>query len=229
MHITGWTCPYCGPLTGEQVSLYHPERAFFNTMVRTLDPTCCRCNAPVSFDAATDGLGDPGGHVLVISGTCASGKTTISDVLAQQYGFVQLDGDWPPSKRKAEKGTSIGFNEAHNELLALAEGIVHLSHDVVIAHVVLPEWVPHYERYLVERGISHRIVILMPRMDVILDRNETRECWWTERGIIERFHDALLAGDGHVQGLFYDNGEETAEETANRLATLSATVPSPAT
>ena len=99
----------------------------------------------------------------------------------------------------------------------MAAGLGHLGRDVVIAHVILPEWVAVYERFFEERGIQYRIVILMPNMDVILARNEERACWWTEHGIIEMFQDALLAGDGHVRGLFYDNGGEGAEETARRL------------
>ena len=218
MPRTGWRCARCGALDNETITLYRPERAFFNAMVRAFDPTCGMCGGPATFDAGTDGLASPTGRVLVVSGTCASGKTTVSDVLAEQHGFVQLDADWFLAKRKDELGRHIDFNEVHEEMLTMAEGLVHLGRDVVIAHVVLPEWVAMYERFFGERGIAYRVVILMPQMKVILQRNEERVCWWTEHGIIERFQDALLAGDDHVRGLFYDNGGETAEETARRMA-----------
>lgn len=184
-----------------------------------MEPWCRRCGAGLDYGRA-HGAGSaqgPRGRALVISGTCASGKTTLSHLLARDRGFVQIDGDWLLRRWRDRLGHSIDFNEIQPEIFALADGITALGRDVVVAHVILPDRIPQYRRFLGEAGIPHRIVILMPQVEVLLARNEARECWFTEQKWIMRFHNALLDAPPEIVALYHDNSNESPGETVARL------------
>ena len=224
---TGWTCPQCGDLNARSITWY--REGLFNARSKRFDPRCADCGATAHFDPATCTSERPPAPVLVISGSCASGKTTLSYLLAERYGFVQIDGDWVLENRKAEEGRHVDFNEIHPYLLTMAEGLVRLGKPVAIAHVVVPEVVRRYETWLGERGIPHKVVVLMPDQSILLERNATRDCWpkTTPEYWVLRFYQDYLCAPDAVKACFYDNSFETPEETAAALYHLATSNGSP--
>ena len=214
---TGWSCPRCGDLSAVHITLY--REGLFNAASRRFDPRCTACGSCADFDP-TRCDADPTAPVLVISGSCAGGKTTISYLLSEHHGFVQIDGDWVLESRKAREQRHVDADEIHSYLLTMAEGIARLSRPVALAHIVPPSIVPHYQAWLTERRIAHRIVILMPRTPVLLARNEARICWpkATPEHWVLKFHDDYLNAPDPIKALFYDNSDETPDQTAAALA-----------
>ena len=214
----GWYCPQCGRLDRPDIALYQEE--MFNTHSKRLDPRCTACGNPAAFHSDGDGYETrPSPKVLIVSGTCASGKTTISYLMSEQYGFVQIDGDWILEKWKTEQNRRVDFNEIHHDVLAMAEGFVLLGKSVAIAHVVLPEFLSLHEEALRERQIDGKIVILMPQESILKFRNTHRKCWpkTTPEYWVMKFYQDFLNAPEDVKAHFYDNSDETAEQTAENL------------
>ena len=215
-----WRCPKCGELDDAGIALY-PHGDMFNTCSNRFDPRCATCGSPAIFHPNARKLSpaNPNARVIIVSGPCSSGKTTISYLLSERHGFVQVDGDWILESIKDARGRRADFNEIHEYLLHMAEGMVLLGKSVAIAHVVLPEYLPRYQLFLRERGINHRVAILMPRMRVLLRWNAERICWpkTTPEYWVTKFYQDFLEAPEEVKALFYDNSHETPEETADRL------------
>jgi hypothetical protein len=161
------------------------------------------------------------GKVLIVNGTCASGKSTISYLLSTHHGFIQVDGDWVLHRAKQENPKTHS-DAIHADLAALAASLANLGQPVVLAHIIPPEHLDTYERILGDRGIETRIVILMPRRPILLARNETRKCWpkTTPEYWVNRFYDEFLAAAHDLERYFYDNTDETEIETASALSQL---------
>ena len=140
--------------------------------------------------------------------------------MSQRYGFTQIDGDWVIELRKKELGRKSGSRELNDELLTMACGVVALGLSVVIAHVIVPKDLGRYQSFLSERRIAHRIVVLMPRESVVLERNLRRTCWpkTTPEYWVQKFRQDFLAAGESIVRYFYDNSDETAAETAANLA-----------
>lgn len=223
MTVSGWRCANCGQLDGDGIALYR-EGDMFNARSRRFDPRCVVCGGHATFSAGEAGLAleSSRGRALVISGTCSSGKTTISHMLAVRHGFVQVDGDWIQERLRDKDGRRADLDEIHDYLLNVAEGLVAIGRSVAIAHIILPPHLPRYRRFFRERGIGHRIVTLMPRMPVLLLRNADRVCWpkATPEYWVRRFHEDLLSAPGEPASLCYDNSDESPEETADRLRAM---------
>jgi DNA-directed RNA polymerase subunit RPC12/RpoP len=226
---TGWRCPRCGERDENALALYRAD-GVFNRHSKRFGPWCRECRSRIIFHEG-DGLAAPipfssSARVLLLSGPCASGKSAVSYLLSERYGLAQIDGDWILDLLRRELGRKVGFEETHEEMLAMAAGMVALGRSAVIAHVILPDAFARYGAYLTARGIAYRAAILMPGMPTLLERNRTRDCWPkpTPEYWVRRFVDDLCAGPEDVRALFYDNSCETEEQTAQRLWELLQSV-----
>ena len=216
--MVGWVCSQCGPLAPEQVSIYR-EGEIFNAHSLKVGPWCRQCGERVLFDGNDLPFAAARQGVLLLSGTCASGKSTLSYLLARQYGAVQIDGDWITHLRQAELGRKVDFNEIHNEMLVLAEGFVRLGKTVVIAHVILPEAMVIYHDFFTSHKIPYMAAVLMPAESSVLEWNLNRKCWpkTTPEYWVKKFYDDLKGGPASFQELFYNSTGETPERTASVL------------
>jgi hypothetical protein len=206
--------------------LYQPGS--YNLDSLRFGPWCRACGARALFTPPPAGAsalpesprsrGEPP-SVLLLSGSCASGKTTVSRILAERHGLVQIDGDWVLALRRAELGKSVDYIEIDADLRRMAHGVTWLGMSVVIAHVVLPGALPGYQRYFDNHRIPWRPVVLMPDRAVLLERATARETWprATPAFWIDTFRDALLQGSAGLRACYYDNGSETPEQTAETI------------
>jgi adenylate kinase family enzyme len=156
--------------------------------------------------------------MLLISGTCASGKTTVGQILSQQYGFSHVDGDVVKQDLEAKRKEKVAWNTIHGDIIERSVALFDHS-SVVITHVVLPKILPQYELACRERDIPLQIVILMPERKEIYKRNATRTCWSrpTPQKFIDEFHDAYLREKEQLEQYFFDSTGQTGEESAKEI------------
>jgi hypothetical protein len=157
--------------------------------------------------------------VLLLTGSCASGKSTVSWLLAAQHGLVQVDGDWVLAQRRGEWGHTVDYRRIDAELATMAEGFAWLGLGCVIAQVILPDTVPAYAAHFNARGIPWRLVALMPARDALLERSRTRATWPhpTPEEWVHRFQDDLLGLRPGGRISVHDNTEESPEQTADTV------------
>ncbi len=211
-----FTCPSCGALPSSDLQFYQPE--LFNAHSLRFGPWCVRCGARALPEP--DLPAGPRPPLLLISGSCASGKSTVSYLLAQRYGCVQIDGDWILHLRRRELGHAPEYPGIDADMLAMAAGILALGRAVVIAHVILPAQLVFYADFCAARGIAWQMAALLPREEVLLERNRTRVCWpkTTPEYWVLKFHADLQDAPDTFKRWYYDNSLETPAETAQRLA-----------
>lgn len=214
-NLVVFACPACGPLAADQFDLYQP--GMFNAQSKRFGPWCRACGAralplPGPFPARAP--------LLLLSGSCASGKSTISFLLSERHGFAQIDGDWVLQLAKEEYGKGVDYTSIDPPMLACAAALSALGMPSVIAQIVLPARMPYYERYCAERGIPFRAAVLLPREDVLLARNRERVCWpkTTPEQWVLKFQRDLYAAPASFARWYDDNSCETPEQTATRLA-----------
>ena len=220
----GWHCSHCGCLERSDVSLYRP--GMLNAHSKLLDPHCRTCGDSAEFRRGTES--NVTGHsyqcnqALIISSTCSSGKSTISYLLSEHHGFIQVDGDWILQRIRKERGCKVHSDEIHRDLVSWVEDLLHLGRPVVLAHVIPPAFLSVYEEVLAAQGVDYRIVILMPEVSTLLSRNATRKCWpkTTPEFWVMKFYDEFLSAPDDIKAYFYDNSRETEMETASSLSRM---------
>lgn len=220
----GWHCPACGAVAADGLTLYRP--GVFNLDSLRFGSWCRACGAralftppPVDEPTRAEMTGARPSLVLLISGSCASGKSTVSRILAERHGVVQIDGDWILELHKTEPGSPGGGADINSELRHMAHGVTRLGMSAVIAHIVLPDALPAYQSHFASYGITWRLVILLPDRSVLLRRAEGRATWPhpTPAYWIDTFQDALSAAPPSVRACFHDNSTETPGQAAETI------------
>jgi dephospho-CoA kinase len=163
---------------------------------------------------------------LILTGTCGSGKTTISKLLARDFGWRRIAEDdiW-----KLHFGKNRGpFRSEEHRLKRMrvhekvfAETLVayQTNHQVVIdatVHEAPPDSYQEYRLFFEGHSIPWRICVLHPRLEVAIARDSQRSEW--------------VAGDERVRLLrakftteifghecFIDNSDETPEHTTSKI------------
>jgi len=168
-------------------------------------------------------------RVLLVTGTCGSGKTTVTTLLAEQQGWVRVSEDdiWPrlfgrnrgalgsdEHRRKRQEVHALVFGEC---LAALTAG-----RDVVLdatVHEAPPEAYGEYRELFESQGIPWALAVLHPRLEVAVARDAARP-----RGRLgaEQVKSLWVKFTGAVfpAPCFLDTSEETPDQTVRRLVRL---------
>ncbi len=81
-------CPNCNEITKKDVEVYNHGLRKQNIKISPILPTCRLCGAEVTF---TNIRGK--GEVIILNGTCGSGKSTIAEIL-QDKGYLAGSSLW---------------------------------------------------------------------------------------------------------------------------------------
>ena len=223
---TGWQCPACGPLTREGLSLY--ESGQYNLDSLRFGPWCRACGARTLFTPPLSGVRVPAGmaesqrpspFVVLISGSCASGKSTVSRLLAERHYLVQIDGDWVLALRRAELGRSVDYRELDPDLRRMAHGVTWLGKErrdrpdrAARRAAGLPALLWRARNPLASGDPDAR-----PKRAAATRRGRSTWPHPTPAYWIDAFPDALLGATAPWQGCFYDSSAETPEQTAETV------------
>ena len=165
-------------------------------------------------------------QVLLLTGTCGSGKSTIAALLGARPGWAHLSEDdiWA-----AEYGLNRGpFGSAehrakrhHVQQLTFARLEQHLGAGTKVAidvtlHESPPEGFEAYRLYLEGRGVEWAVRVLHPALAVAVarDAQRSRRPLGHERIAALR---AKFTGRVFRPEWFLDTSTETAEQTVARL------------
>jgi predicted kinase len=164
-------------------------------------------------------------QVLVLSGTCGSGKSTIAQLLADEYGWTRLSEDEMWRRRFHRNRGKIGSREhcqrraaVRKELAELVSVAMREGHVVVDAtvHEADANSVGEYEALFAPDQITWALRVLHPRLEVAIRRDAAREGW---RAGPEGVESLWRKFTGHRFGshVFIDNSDETAAESARSV------------
>jgi gluconate kinase len=208
------TCPQCGNVTMQDVEIYNTgiKKQDFNIL--PVLPTCKTCNSEIEIRYACDGE-----NIIVLNGTCGSGKSTVASELMKNHGYYAIDGDCAMQSIKHKLGISkVEFNshEMFDEIAREIDILSAYSRNIVLSQVILPEDIKQYKRIFSERKMSYHFFLLKPDYDVAVSRCNTRTCHKsiTPEYWIKYFYDKLtFTGDVIV----IDNTDLSVRQTIDRI------------
>ena len=207
-------CPTCGSITKEDVVLYDVllrRQRFGHT---PMNPRCKACGHEVAIHNPASG-----GQVIVVNGTCGSGKSTVAWELMQHHGYYAIDSDCVVQSVKHKLGmekVSPNAPEALAEMAYEMDVIRLYSDKIVLAQVILPEELSWYEQFFAQRHMTFHCFLLQPTCDEALARCQTRTChpqptpeYW-----VRFFYEKT---DCKEQMTVIDNTQQTVAETTQAI------------
>lgn len=171
-------------------------------------PTCKFCGAEVDITHRCNG-----GNIIVLNGTCGSGKSTIAELM-QKRGFWSIDGDCAiQAARYKKNGEKIDFRGAIGEIAYEIDVLSLYSKNIVLATIIAPEDLEKYRNIFKERNLKYKFILLKPNYETAVERCQSRTCHSnvTPEYWIDYFY-KLLKFNEQVEVI--DNTNMTAEETA---------------
>lgn len=154
--------------------------------------------------------------VLIVTGPCGSGKTTITNLIVQNSNFIRISGDDIKNEffPEIENITDYpeGLEKVYFEIFQRAKKHFENGENIVIDYVVLGQ--KRMEEYKKAFSKSLEIRVLLSRKEIIIKRDQLRECWTSGEKCIIALYDSFNQLKDYI-GVdnYIDNSEETTEET----------------
>ncbi len=169
--------------------------------------------------------------VLVLTGTCGSGKSTIARLLQSRGGWCRVSEDdiWP--RRFGKNRGAFGTVEhrqkrevVHREVLASVILARRAGLNVVIdatIHESPPEALAEYREMFAGAQIAWHLCVLHPRVQVAIARDAGRESGSLGALRVAALH-SKFNGRAIPSGCFLDTSAEPPAVTAERVLSLLA-------
>src|SRR5688572_16084007 len=123
-------------------------------------------------------------NVLVLTGTCGSGKSTIAQLLADRHGWVRFSEDDFWRARFHKNRGALGSEEHRQKRLAIREAVVARiveaasEGQVVVVDAICHEGSPDawydYQDLFAKAGLTSVVRVLHPRLEIAIQRDATR-------------------------------------------------------
>lgn len=207
-------CPVCGRLSKYDIEIYNRKLRKQNFKHSPIVPACRICKSEVSI---TSSLTDV--QVIIINGTCGSGKSSIAEWMEERYNYKAIDGDCVMQvvKHKLNPAkTEYNLDEVLSEIMYEIEILSLYSQNIVLSHIILTEDINRYINLFESKKIRYKFILLKPDFDTALNRCQTRTCHKhiTPEYWVRYFYDRLNFSDEiHV----IDNTVLTIPETVNQI------------
>jgi len=204
-------CPNCGECAKDDITIYSESLRKQDFDMLPVLPTCTHCGEEVAITHRCDR-----GNVIVLNGTCGSGKSTIAEILLRK-GFLAIDGDCILQVIKHKKGiTQVDFNEMVDETAREIDILSMFGDDFVLSAVILPEDLDKYIEVFQSRNMKYQLFLLKPAYQTAVERCQSRTCHGsiTPEYWIRHFYEKL-SFDDRVNVV--DNTNMTPEETAAHI------------
>ncbi len=154
--------------------------------------------------------------IVIITGSSASGKTTIAKLFEKNCLFHLIDGD---QVIKDLGLTSKSWNSIHDNLIDRALQF-NFDSNVVISHVVLPEKFAYYQEKLAKHCRDLQIVVLIPSLETLHVRARIRKSHPkpTPQEFIDFFYDKFKSIQAtNDDYLVIDNSLQTEQQTLKEI------------
>ena len=167
------------------------------------------------------------GNIIVVNGTCGSGKTSIAECL-QNNGYLAIDGDCAiQSLRCKKKVKQYEWNELIDEILYEISLLTYFNKNIVLSHVILPKDLGKYMQAFASYGLQYKFVTLRPDYQTAVERCKSRTAHdnITPEKWIRYFYDLLVFDEQMADTI--DNTNQSIEETVAEISNLKWRIAAP--
>ena len=216
------TCPVCGIIPFHDVTIYNENlhikhlttRPILRLAILPVLPTCNICGGEVEIRGCTKGI-----NLIMLNGTCGSGKSAIAEELMKSHGFLAIDGDRVMQVVRHKLGVNIDYdsNEVFEEISNEIDILSAIGNNIVLTHVVLPDDIQKYKDMFETKGMIYRVILLSPRYEIAVARTQTRTCFRTvtPEEYVRYFYDKLVFDDCNAE--IFDNSDITVEQSVLKI------------
>lgn len=195
-------CQICGEINSSDITLYDINLRKQDIDISPIHPTCNFCKSSVKITTKCSG-----GEIIILNGTCGSGKSTIAGELMKRFGYYAIDGDCVNQSVKYKFGlddlnlrAKVEFNsdETLSEIADEIDYISLFSDKIVLSHIILPEDMDRYIKIFNERNLDYHFFLLKPSYEEAVARCQVRTCHKTvtPENYIRYYYDKLVLSDG---------------------------------
>jgi len=217
--MTIWNCNNCGLVN--DVQLYNSNLKKPGFKLGPILPVCNNCGETVILSKDIKKYNK---RILILTGPCGSGKTSIAEYLYQnkEFNIVDLDSiiDLVQNKYKI-KGVDYNSKEAINELVESINILLHYNNDIAVSYIIDPDKIEMYKNIFHNFGLSYKIIFLYSNYLTILKRTKTRTCFnsITPEKWVKHFYDKMIPLKDIVTENYeiIDNTNLSLEETVNAV------------
>ena len=165
-------------------------------------------------------------RALLVTGTCGSGKTTATTLLAAKAGWVRIceDDIWLEAFGKnrgafgsAEHRSKRGH--VHDSVFAACLVAIGQGRNVVLdvtVHESPPAAYTSYSTFFTRHKIDWSLRVLHPRLEIAVERDTSRLSWHVGAQRVANLR-AKFSGLVFGRECFLDNSDDTPEQTVARL------------
>lgn len=192
--------------------------------VKIITPICAKCGTRIKLRNIESNISNKH-EMYLVSGPCASGKSTIGKYIQQHYPFVFLDGDAISKRVNYDIRSGIINNRSgylcHEELLDTALILNALGSSVFMSYVVNEQELLWYRKRLEQYSIDLQFFVLLPERSVCIKRDMQRECWTAGEEYIDKWYGEQKLLVEHHPGYCINNGNECVEKTVEKILSKS--------
>jgi predicted kinase len=165
-------------------------------------------------------------HVILLTGTCGSGKSTVAELIARVEGWVRVSEDdiWP--RLFGRDRSPFGTDEHRAKRAMVQEQVLQRvrlarasNRKIVLdatVHESPPEALLEYGARFHSERIPLRVCVLQPELSVAIARDAARLRGSLGEDRVASLY-AKFTGAVLPERCFLNTSQETAEETATRV------------
>lgn len=159
-------------------------------------------------------------RIIIITGPCGVGKSTITKLLANELNLPLVSGD----QIKEDLFPDIAIITQHpeklqhikQEIFEQCRQFFENGRSAVVDYVITGENYIRQFQYAFGKGLS--MYVLLPPKEVIYQRDESRECWTSGKEVIDHLYQGYVGLKEVIGPDNYINNEgETAFETLQKI------------
>lgn len=153
--------------------------------------------------------------VLILTGPCGAGKTTIAKMITRELGSVYVDGDDIKNKYFPEiehiDQHPKKLQKVKREILKQAKNQFEKGRNVVVDYILVKEEIEKYKKAFFENLI---VRVLLPQKRIISKRDKLRKCWTAGQECVDELYESFYQSRKDFgRENFIDNSNEAPKET----------------
>lgn len=218
-NVNSFICPKCGVISKADIKLYNEALRKQSFKISPILPCCLNCGSEIIVK--NNELAKKENKLILLTGTCASGKSSTAEILMEKYNYGAIDTDcvmqvvkYKLNIQKIEHNTPEMYEEICNEI----DILTMLDKDIVLSSVITTEDIDVYRRIFKARNINYKIFLLQPDYNTAVERSKKRTCHKsiTPEVWVKYFYDKSkeLENQKSDDLIIFDNTNYSVEESA---------------